>query len=74
MTDDDLMRLARKQEGTDPSNDIPEVVALTPLELAGLAKEIRRAALEDAHSAVRRCINVRAAEDAIRALAGATET
>jgi hypothetical protein len=48
MTDDDLMRLARKHEGTDPSDDIPQVFALTPLELSALAKEIRREAMEEA--------------------------
>ncbi|MDP9645863.1 hypothetical protein [Paraburkholderia caledonica] len=48
MTDDDLMRLARKHEGTDPSDDIPQVFALTPLELSALAKDIRHAAIEEA--------------------------
>jgi hypothetical protein len=48
MTDDNLMRLARKHEGADPGNEIPEVVALTPLELAALAKDIRRYGLEEA--------------------------
>ena len=48
MTDDDLMRLARKHEGTDPSDDIPQVFALTPLELSALAKDLRRSALEEA--------------------------
>ena len=78
MSEVQIFAKARTYEGTDPSNDIPAVVALTQLEVAAFARAIRSEALEQFCVMlwdVRRttgCISsdtVGEIQDAIRALA-----